>query len=322
MYLIRLSTSKNMGRGHISRCIKLRNKINKEVIWFIDKNTKNDLVKIVKDRIIEENNPQSISKTTKFALKYNVKAIIIDMQNTENFIQNEIFNKKPIIVIVDKYLIVKNALSICMHPLHIEEKNFISGLKYLPITKKKQNKFNIKNILISFGNVDSNSITEKVIKAIIEIMQENVIKKNEYKIYIILGKYKKNAHLITKMVSKQSNFIIFKNPIDMSLFYKKCEFAVGSPGFSQIERLEYKIPTILIAQNTTQKKLLQHWQKSGCALVVKPNYRDLKNKIILMFQSEEIKNNIRKSITKNIDNKGITRMVKKIESFINNFKNN
>ena len=107
-----------------------------------------------------------------------------------------------------------------------------------------------------------------------------------------------------------------------SLFYKKCEFALGSPGFSQVERLEYKIPTILIAQNTTQKKLLQHWQKSGCALVVKPNYRDLKRKIILMFQSEEIKNNIRKSITKNIDNKGITRMVKKIESFINNFKNN
>ena len=40
-----------------------------------------------------------------------------------------------------------------MHPLNIENKNFISGIKYLPIIKKKLNQYNNKNILISFGNI-------------------------------------------------------------------------------------------------------------------------------------------------------------------------
>ena len=38
------------------------------------------------------------------------------------------------------------------------------------------------------------------------------------------------------MVSSNKNFRVFKNLVSLDAMYKKCDFAIGAPGFSQIER--------------------------------------------------------------------------------------
>lgn len=325
MYLIRVSTSSNLGKGHISRCIKIRNRIKNKVVWFVDRGSKKNLEKIIKDKIVEENSKASLLKITKYLKDYNVEAIIIDNPEIKNLRKQNIFGDSPIIIFVDKYVSIKNVLSVCMHPINIKEDNFISGHKYLPLIKKNQ-KINknkkIKNILVSFGSRDSKCLTEKVIKAFQEMMVHRDYKLSEYKINIILGKYKKNIKIIKRSVSFNKNFQIFNNLISLNSLYEKSDFAIGAPGFSQIERLEYNIPTILIAQNGTQKKLLESWEGIGCALIVKNIQKDLKNNIDLMIQKNEVKKNIKKMILKKFDNKGSLRVLKKIENYVRDFKSN
>ena len=207
-----------------------------------------------------------------------------------------------------------------MHPLNIENKNFISGIKYLPIIKQKLNKHNNKkNILISFGNVDSKCLTEKVIKSLLELINYENLNINEYTVNIIIGKYKKNVSIIRKMVSSNKNFRVFKNLVSLDAMYKKCDFAIGAPGFSQIERAEYNIPTILIAQNNIQKKLLNGWKESGCALVAE-NIKELNSIIKSMIHSKELKKDIKNKMLKTFDGNGISRIKRKIEDYIFNLK--
>ena len=40
MYFIKVSSNPNLGKGHINRCLRIRDKIKSEVTWFIDKGTK------------------------------------------------------------------------------------------------------------------------------------------------------------------------------------------------------------------------------------------------------------------------------------------
>lgn len=324
MYLIRVSTAPNLGYGHIARCIKIRNKINSKVIWFVDKGTKKILSKIIKDDIEEESSKTPLKKIEKYALKYDIKAIIIDMPKIESYNKNNIFGIKPIIVFVDNYHIFKNALSICMHPMKINKANFITGAKYIPLTKKKiiNKKNKIKNILVSFGNVDSKCHTEKVIKAFQKIIASGQLKESEYRINIILGKYKKNITIIRKMASLNKNLKVFRGLISLDELYKNCDFALGAPGFSQIERIEYNIPSILIAQNNTHKKLLVGWRQLGCALIVKNIDKDLEKQIILLAKSTEAKKKIKEKISKNFDYNGDNRILKKIKNYVNNFNYN
>ena len=323
MYLIRVATSSNVGKGHVNRCIKIRNRLNHKVVWFVDKGTKKNLIKSIKDDIIEENSKVSFSKITKYAIDYNVKAIIVDTPEIKKLNKYKVYGKKPIIIFVDEYIKMKHVLSICMHPEKIEHKNFISGIEYLPIMKKKniiKNNNKKKYILVSFGNVDSKCITEKVINVFQELITNGNLNEQEYTVNIVLGKYKKNVNAIKKTISSNKNFILFENLFNLDALYKKSDFAIGAPGFSQIERAEYIIPTILIAQNNIQKKLLSGWKKSGCALVVE-NMKELNNKILSIINSEELKQEIKAKMLKKFDGNGICRITEKIKTYVYNFKN-
>ena len=324
MYLIRVSTVSNLGKGHINRCLKIRKTINSDFIWFVDKGTKRNLSKILKDEIVEEKNRSSLIKTQQYSIDHKVKCIIIDNPEIKNLKKKAIANKKPVVMLVDKYFRMKNVLSICMHPIDINKKNFLSGFQYIPFIKKKQKKSTrnkIKNILVSFGNIDSKGFTEKVIKILQELTINGELDENLYRVNIILGKHKKNKTFIRKMTSNYKNFTIFNNLNSLDKIYIDSDFAIGAPGFSQVERVEYGIPTILIAQNQTQKKLLTAWKESGCALIVKSIKRDLRPMVSLMVESNQVKDNIKKIISQKFDGDGIYRILKKIESYISDYNN-
>ena len=61
MFLIRVATSPNLGKGHFSRCVRIRSVIKHKVIWLIDKGTKDLYFKKSKDQVVEENSNTSYS---------------------------------------------------------------------------------------------------------------------------------------------------------------------------------------------------------------------------------------------------------------------
>ena len=313
MFLIRVATSPNLGKGHFSRCVRIRSVIKHKVIWLIDKGTKDLYFKKSKDQVVEENSNTSFLQLKKYILDKRIKAIMIDNPKLNSNDIKKYALLKPIIVLVDNFTVYKNALSICMHPINKNNKNFLSGLKYLPLKKKPLNKNKkTENILVSFGNVDKNCITESVVKVLIDIFSNKLINANKFKINIVLGAYKKNKNNIKKIVSAYDNFQVYDNIYNMEELYKQSSFAIGAPGFSQLERIEYRIPSILIAQNKTQQKLLNYWKSSGCALVVKNIETELKKNLFNLISSNKVKSNINKSF----DYNGAKRIYKNIEIFL------
>ena len=138
MFLIRTATNPKFGKGHISRCKRIRSKIKSNVIWFIDNNTTNLYFDNSKDKVVEEKSIKSFAQLKIYASDIEVKAIIIDTPILKYYNFENNFLVKPVILLVDSYLKFNNTLSICMHPMNIEERNFISGFKYFPLIKKKK----------------------------------------------------------------------------------------------------------------------------------------------------------------------------------------
>ena len=140
MFLIRVATSPNFGKGHISRCVRIRSVIKSQVIWLIDKGTKDIYFKKSKDQVLEEKSNRSFSQLKKCILDKRIKAIIIDTPILKSVDIKKYALLKPVIVLVDSFIVFKNALSICMHPINKNNKNFLSGFKYLPLIKKPARK--------------------------------------------------------------------------------------------------------------------------------------------------------------------------------------
>ena len=121
------------------------------------------------------------------------------------------------------------------------------------------------------------------------------------------------------MIFSLKQFKIYSNLSNLDKLYKMSHFAIGAPGFSQLERIEYAIPTILVSQNKTHIKLLQYWRLSGCAVVAENLGNDLKSKIVSLLKSETLKQKINNNIKKKFDDKGLVRIIKKMESFCKEF---
>ena len=77
MFLIRVATSPNFGKGHL-RCLRIRSVIKSKVIWFIDKDTKDIYFKKSKDQVLEEKAIDPFYNSKKYILDKRVKAVIID----------------------------------------------------------------------------------------------------------------------------------------------------------------------------------------------------------------------------------------------------
>ena len=138
MYFIKVSSKKSVGKGHINRCLRIREKIKCQVKWFVDKGTKKLFFTDTFDEVYEEDSENSFCKLEKNLSNNYVKAIIIDVVNLNKNKINKLSINYPIILIVDYYVEILNTLRICFHPIEKLEKNFLSGFQYLQLLKKKK----------------------------------------------------------------------------------------------------------------------------------------------------------------------------------------
>lgn len=110
---------------------------------------------------------------------------------------------------------------------------------------------NVRHILLTFGGVDPNNFTEKVIAAIQEYCQ-----KSEIDISVVTGfGYDKYESL-----KKFKNITIYQNSSAISEHMKKADIIFTSAGRTTYEAASLNVPTIVLAQN---KRELTHLFASG-----------------------------------------------------------
>ena len=124
--------------------------------------------------------------------------------------------------------------------------NHYFGYKYFLLrdefiySKSKEKISNVKNILITFGGVDPNNYTKKVIDAIYTYSKENSL------IITVIAGFGYDKY---DTLEKYSDIIIKKNVSNISKYMLESDLIFTSAGRTTYEIASLGIPTIVLAQN-------------------------------------------------------------------------
>jgi len=261
---------KNIGFGHLSRCISIcqsfqqRNIIPKIILnikgnYDLDINQKyidfdwtketDRLFKVISnsDVVIIDSYLAPISLYQKISLSVKIKAYIDDYQRLD-YPEGIIINPS---IFAEKLIYPKK-----------EHTDYLLGSKYIPLRRefwyvpKRIIGNYIKQILITFGGEDIKNMTPKILNSIIKL-------KTDIKIVVIIGKgfnhndqIKKLENNRIKLIHDSSSEIIKSNMFESDL-------AISAGGQTLYELARCGIPTIIISTARNQENNTRGWLKAG-----------------------------------------------------------
>jgi len=267
--------NKQLGFGHIFRCINLGKQLIPNDIFFLIEdygNVKKTLnsrgfqnVSLLKKNIGLESD---IINTTKFIIKKKIDIVIVDKYCISNSFLKKINKITKVVIITDLWKknyqadllingfigfedsIIRNKFGIkCL----LGPSYQILGKNIKRVDSKKQK----NSILVTFGGFDKQNILKLFLDCILEYL-------NEIKLKVILGpgnnKTKKMKMLETKY---PNNFKILSQTKDMGKEISQAMFGFCSGGITSYEFAALGIPFAIICQYKHQLKTAKEWQKKG-----------------------------------------------------------
>ena len=322
------SNNRELGMGHIYRCLNLASNFKKgnvffaiedfggvkeviikrnfQKIFYLKKNTnlKNDLYDMI--NIIKKNNIDvivvdiyKIQQSYLNVLRKYAKLVVISDLEKINFSAD---------LVVNGFVGFKNS---------IKQNKFNSkcllGPKY-QILDRRFEKIKVKNlnkqkILITFGGYDENNITEKLY----EILQNFT---NNVDIKIILGPATKKTKKIKQFEKEhKKNIKIITKTNNMPKEISQASFGICAGGLTTYEFAAANIPMAIICQYKHQLKTANEWEKQQMAINLGLNKKNIDIKIIKLLEKIYSKK-IKKTKKKIIDGYGSKRVSKEILQLI------
>jgi len=322
-----IAPNKELGFGHVYRCINLAKKISNNKIFFEIE----DYGQVKK--LLIKNNFENI-----FNLKKNINA------NAEIKETIKIIKKNSIdIVIIDKYKIDKkilkeiNQITKTIYIADLKKRNFpvdlvINGFvgydNKISYNKSKtkcllgpkyqilDNRFEIQiakkkkyDLLITFGGYDENNIIELFLKC-----WEKIQKK--IKILIILGPGTKRTQQIKKISKKYPKEITIINQTS-KMFENMAEsrFGLCAGGMTTYEFAKMNIPFAMICQNKHQLITAKEWEKKKIAInlgIINKNTSKKIDEYLTNIIENKIKLRINKNPNMNLGSKVLVNEIKKL----------
>lgn len=320
--------SKDIGFGHYSRCKNLNVQLNRDFeskhISFsgdLKKNFNLDkiydyfhynsfkkyncvLIDISNKKIMSNKNFPKLKKTL---IKISNKLFVID--SFGKFMINNI-NGLTAKVIMVPYFFDKRKI------IFKEKTKYLLGTKYFvlkpKIKKKSRSGKQFKNLLITCGGSDQLNFSYKVAKIALSLNKD-------LNLSILIGKLfnEKNILKIKRLKNEYpKNLKLHFNVNNIEKFYMLCDGAVSLSGLTKYELIHYGTPSIIINQNTEQRKQNYFLEKKNMVMTL----NDLKGNINFLkiknfFSSYEYRNKLISKGRNVVDGKAYQRIVRVIKDF-------
>lgn len=321
---------KNIGFGHITRCLSLYQAFEeKEIIPEFVLNSDDDIEYLLKGINYQKLN--WIEKQDKlFELIKGADIAIIDsyLADSSFYIQISNLVKTPVYIDDNKRLdypdgIVLNG-NIHAEKLNYPKKNgitYLLGTKYTPLRKEfwevpeKKIKEKIESIMVTFGGDDARNMTPKIMNLLNKEYPD--LKKN-----IIVGKAFHNIEEINKEVDENTNLIYYSDAGRIKEIMLESDIAISAGGQTLYELARIGVPTVGVCVTENQLGSIREWDKTGFLEnagwynennIIKRVDRFLKH--LENIKLRETKSKIGKKF---VDGKGIKRLRKKFINTINN----
>jgi len=322
--LIITEGGKNIGFGHLTRCISLYRAFEERGILpeFIV-NGDESVEDLLKDRNCQIFN--WIEERSKiFELIKGTDAAIVDSYLTDiSFYKNlSIIVKIPVYIDDNKRLdyprgIIVNG-SIYAEELDYPNRDGIAyrlGTKYIPLRKEfwevreKKIKEKVESVMITFGGNDMRNITPKILR----LLRENYpnLKKS-----VIIGKAFQNINEIEREIDKNVNLIYYPDAEKMKEIMLESDIAISASGQTLYELARVGVPIIGVCIAENQLENVKRWERAGFLEYAGWHKEsDLIKKIENSIRHLKDRN-VRKSASKKgrriVDGKGSLRVVKSI----------
>lgn len=306
---------KELGLGHIFRCINLGSKLKRHHIQFLieDYGSVSSVLKEYGFKKISNLIPgisvnDDIKKTVNHILKNNIDILIVDKYGlTNRYIQTL---KKIVRVVVisdlknidyDADLIINGFIG---YDNKITKNKFktkcLLGPKYQILNPQysKTQKYKKKyDLLITLGGFDANNLLETILKK---------ISKHEIKIKIILGPVTKKRSMLQKFITKNNNITIIHKTNNMKKEISSTKFGICAGGITTYEFAALHTPFAIVCQYPHQIFTAKEWQKRKIAKnlgFIKDNPKKLDR-----FLNQLMENNIILEHTNLVDGLGSKRV--------------
>ena len=322
-----IAPNKELGFGHVYRCINLAKKILNSKIFFVIedhgqvkklliKNNFKNVFNLKKDINADE----EITELIKIIKKKSIDIVIFDKYKINKkilkeinqitktvFIADLIKNEFPVDLVIngfvgyDNQIIYNKSKTKCL----LGPKYQILG-KQFEVQKNRKKKY---DLLITFGGYDENNI----IKLFLEcwgIMHKKI------KILIILGPGTKKTQQIKKILKKYPKEITIKDQTS-KMFENMAEsrFGLCAGGLTTYEFAKMNIPFAIICQNKHQVITAKEWEKKKIAKnlgIINKNTRKKIDEYLTSVIENKIKLTIKKDPNVNSGSKIIVNEIRKL----------
>ena len=312
---------KQLGMGHIFRCINLSKEFKKNQVYFLTEDF-GSVNKTLRDYEIEKifklkpniRDIDAIKQTQKIINKKKIDVLIIDRFGITKKYVEEVKKFVKVAVISDLKKIDYNADLVVNGFIGFENKikfnkygtKCLLGPKFQIISKtySKRSRYEKKyDLLITVGGFDASNIIQKVLGRL------NLIN-HKLKICVILGPATKNIQEIKKIINHNIHQItIIKKTSNMKKLISQSKFGICSGGITTYEFASQKVPFAIICQYPHQIITAKAWErkKIGRNLGFMRNNNRIDNLI-----NQIIDEDIKMKNTNLIDGLGVERISKEI----------
>ena len=312
---------KQLGMGHIFRCINLSNELRINEIHFLIEdfgNAKNTLkeygmknISILQPNTIDKD---AIKRTCNIVKRKKIDVLIIDKFGITKKYVSEVRKFVSVVVIsdlenidFDADLVVNGFIGFRNEIKYNKYKTrCLLGPKFQIINKIYSKKSQFKkeyDVLITVGGFDARNIIKKVINRL-------SIVKHQLKICVILGPATTNITKLKKVINQNVHrFTIVKKTNNMKKLISRSRFGICGGGITTYEFASQQVPFAIICQYPHQIITAKAWERKKIA----KNLRFIKNnKEIDFLVRRIIDGRVKMKKTNTVDGLGVVRIANEI----------
>ncbi len=312
---------KQLGMGHIFRCINLSKELKKHEIYFliedfggVTKTLREYEFRNVWKIRSNQRNVDDMKQTLDIIEKRKIDVLIIDRFNISKNYVKELKKVVKVVVIsdlkninYDADLVVNGFIG---YKNRIKNNQFgtrcVLGPKFQIINKTYSKKTKYKkryDLLLTVGGYDALNNIEKILK-------ELVLNKQKLKICVVLGPATENKEKIKNIIHNSIHeFTIIKSTQDMKKLISQSRFGMCGGGITTYEFASQKVPFAIVCQYPHQLITARVWQIKKIAR----NMKFLKdNRQIRCLINDIIDKKMKLKKTDLIDGLGTSRVAREI----------
>ena len=267
---------KELGLGHVFRCINLGYQLKSHQIQFLieDYGSVSPLLhehgfKKIFNLIPGISINDDIKKTVAHILKNKITILIVDKYGLTNLYVKTLKKIVRVVVISDLKNIEYDSDLVINGFIGFNNKiktnkfkiKCLLGPKYQILNQQYEKKQNYKkkyDLLITVGGFDANNLLEIILKKISKY-------EKKIKIKIILGHATKNKSIISKFVTKSNEITIINKTNNMKKEISSTKFGICAGGITTYEFAALHIPFAIVCQYKHQIFTANEWHKRKIA---------------------------------------------------------